>query len=699
MLLDQSSSQLLKTHFIGRDGFVWWVGQIASRETSKWDKADLKNKQAGKELYYNRVKVRIFGYHPLNDTELPDDKLPWAHILVPPGESNGVGKVGKAHGYQGGETVIGFFLDGDDGQQPVIFGSLYKSSEIKTYGPNSKLQPWDPYQPASHNSLPPTQSGGQNVGTGKGSPDTPGIPSKGNSSGIENVASEKEEQHTGAMKSFADGLCNKTVQPTLCNKNRFAKITAAIESLLKKLKNYQNIANTYYKEKIKNKITDFSGEISKVSAIVAGDISSYIKQGMMFLFEEISKILGLSFGGLYPKTKQSEIAKTIDTILEAIYAIFKQIGLSLPDLVSDALTNFVGNAVAATACAVQNFLGQLLSKILATINETILPLLDKINSLVQGALGSAANLLEQSLNLIGVISQLLNYAKPEKFCPKPTTFSMCGGIDFGSVVSDMKGLVNGVGDVGKLVGKLGSDMKDIGNLKLDLNSCNPKKEVCGPPKFVITGGGGEGAAATPIVNGLGKVIGAILNNPGSNYTSAPNVSIIDPCGFGNGAQAIAIMEQIPPNSKFTPGSPKNDGKQVEKIIILDPGSGYLNSTQIQEYGNGDTKDNNVATTGDKKSYVGIVTNVEILNPGYGYDNNTVVTVGECATSFKLGPDGEFTKVTVEAGCNVDDLPDVTINSENGAAAQLVPVLSFVEVGVTTTTSGISTGVLKVIDCV
>lgn len=697
MLLDQSSSQLLKTHFIGRDGFVWWVGQIASREKSKWDKTDLKNKKAGEELYYNRVKVRIFGYHPLNDTDLPDEQLPWAHILVPPGESNGVGKVGKAHGYQGGETVLGFFLDGDDGQQPVIFGSLYKSSEIKTYGPNSKLQPWDPYQPAAHNSLPPTQAAGQNVGTGKGSPDSPGIPSKGNSSGIENVASEKEEQHAGAMKSFADGLCSKTVQPTLCNKNRFAKITAAIESLLRKLRNYQNIANTFYKDKIRNKITDFSAEISKVSAMVAGDISSYIKQGMMFLFEKISKVLGLTFGGLFPKTKQSQIGKIIDTILEAIYAIFKKIGLSLPDLVSDALTNFVGNAIAATACAVQNFLAQVLSKILATINETILPLLDQINSLVQGALGSAANLLEQSLNLIGVISQLLNFAKPEKFCPPPTTFTMCGGIDVGSVVSDMKALVNGVGNVGKLAGKLGSDMKDFGDLKLDLNSCNPKKEVCGPPKFVITGGGGDGAAATPIVNSLGKIVGAILTNPGKDYTSAPNVSIIDECGLGDGAQAIAIMKQIPPNSQYPPGSPKNPTTSVEKIIILEPGNGYLNSPQIQEYGGADTN-NTKGITGDTKSYVGIVTDVEIVNPGYGYDNNTIVSVGECATSFKLGPDGEFVKVTVEAGCNVDDLPEVTINSENGAAAQLVPVLSFVEVGVTTT-AGISTGVLKVINCV
>ena len=33
--------------------------------------------------------------------------------------------------YQGGEVVVGFFFDGADGQQPVIFGTLFRQSFIK----------------------------------------------------------------------------------------------------------------------------------------------------------------------------------------------------------------------------------------------------------------------------------------------------------------------------------------------------------------------------------------------------------------------------------------------------------------------------------------------------------------------------------------------------------------------------------------
>ena len=729
MLLDQSSSQLLKTHFIGRDGFVWWVGQIASRETSKWDAVDLKNNKDDEELYYGRVKVRIFGYHTANSQDIPDDKLPWAHVLIPPGEANGVGKIGKAHSYQGGETVIGFFLDGDDAQQPVIFGSLYKSSKIKSNPINSEFKPFNPYQPRTHNSLSPTQVAGKNVGTGQGSPETKGTPANNNSAGLENVAAEQGEKKDtpAAFTAFSDKLCNKSVQPTLCNKNRFAKITAAIESLLKKLKNWQNVANNYYKDKIRNKITDFSGEIRKVANVVSGDISAYIKMGMNYLFEELSKKLGLTFGGLYPKTKQSEVGKTIDKVLEAIYAILKQIGLSLPGLVGDALTNFVGNAIAPKLCAIQNFLGQLLSKILATIEGAILPLLDQINSIVQGALGSVTNLLSQALNLIGVIQQLLNYADPKKYCPPPKTFSMCGGLNFGSVITDLQGVVSGIGNIGKLIGNIGDSINSFGDLNLDLNSCDPKKTICNPPKIVITGGGGFGAEASAVVNGKGKIVGAILKNPGFGYISPPAVSIIDECDLGGGAQAISVLPQIPPNSPYLPGSPLNPGSPIESIVVLQPGENYLNAPKQIEYGidpitgigtTGTTtpgggqlpptpqtgistqKSENKLTDEDGKTYVGIITDVYIENPGYGYDDNTTINVGDCIATAEVGPDGEIIKVNMLANCPVDDIPPVIINSDNGAAAKLIPKVSFIENTITQAPQ-ISTGqtVTSVIDCV
>jgi hypothetical protein len=691
MLLDQSSTQLLRTHFLGKDGFVWWIGQVALPTTSRWNESNLPNKVEGVELYYNRVKVRIFGYHTGNCSELPDDKLPWAHILIPPGESNGVGKQGKAHNYQGGETVIGFFLDGDDAQQPVIFGSLYKSAEIKSISVDevasklcSEFKPFDPNPPKLHNSLSPKTPGGQNVGTGRGDINSQGQPAKSNKSGIDNISSLDKKTTPTATILFAEKLDNKSAKPTLCNDNSFNKIAVAIDRLLKKIKNYQNIANNYYYDKVRNKITNFQGEVRKIASLISADVSVYIKNGMNFLFEELSKKLGLTFGGLFPKTKQSQIGKQIDEILEKIYCAFKKIGFSLFDLINEALDNFIGNAIGATICVIQNFLGQLLSKILATIESVILPLLDSLNALFQNALGSVTNLLSNAMNLLGLIEGLLSCANPSKYCDTPQTFSIAQGIDIG-LVSDVAGLVNSVGNIGGLIENAG-DILSVGDINLDENGCLASSRVCGPPKIVILGGGGSGATANAVVNNNGEVIGAIVTNTGSNYIEPPVVSIIDPCENGQGARATAILGNVP-----------GGGLGVIFIVIDNPGDGYLNREVVEKYGDEDEDfgvNPNIDTIGD--SYVSIVESAVIKNPGYGYDENTKVKIGNCETKIEIGPGGSIIGITVEAGCFVDEIPPVTINSENGAAAVILPVLGFNKVGIGSTFVGT---VIKVIDCV
>ena len=39
----------------------------------------------------------------------------------------GQGGLGESSSMVGGETVFGFFLDGEEGQQPVIFGALQRN--------------------------------------------------------------------------------------------------------------------------------------------------------------------------------------------------------------------------------------------------------------------------------------------------------------------------------------------------------------------------------------------------------------------------------------------------------------------------------------------------------------------------------------------------------------------------------------------
>jgi len=91
------------TNFAGKDGFIWWVGAIE-------DRAD--------PLGIGRCQVRIFGWHTSNKLKLPKDDLPWAHPMYPLNSS----RIFSAP--QVGEWVVGFFLDGESAQQPVMMGIL-----------------------------------------------------------------------------------------------------------------------------------------------------------------------------------------------------------------------------------------------------------------------------------------------------------------------------------------------------------------------------------------------------------------------------------------------------------------------------------------------------------------------------------------------------------------------------------------------
>lgn len=97
---------------MGRDGFYWFMGKVVDRN----DTAQL-----------GRVRVRVFGIHPDDETLVPNDHLPWA-IPVQPVTSAGVFGVGLSPtGLLVGSYVFGFFADGQDAQIPVVIGSIASS--------------------------------------------------------------------------------------------------------------------------------------------------------------------------------------------------------------------------------------------------------------------------------------------------------------------------------------------------------------------------------------------------------------------------------------------------------------------------------------------------------------------------------------------------------------------------------------------
>ena len=155
-MIDQFSA-LGKTNFVGKDGFNWWIGQIAPPEP--WRKVNAY--QAQEQSYqHNRVKVRIIGYHPFDcqGVELPDEDLPWADVMIPNHSGSGQASLGENMILTGGETCIGFFLDGDDAQQPVIIVIIgynnIANNDIKTiYSDDDYFAPFTPVHNFSRNTV------------------------------------------------------------------------------------------------------------------------------------------------------------------------------------------------------------------------------------------------------------------------------------------------------------------------------------------------------------------------------------------------------------------------------------------------------------------------------------------------------------------------------------------------------------------
>ena len=140
-----------KTNFIGQDGFTWWVGKIAPIES--------QGKQVTGDGWGNRFKVRIIGYHPRGKSELKDADLPWAIALLPATAGTGAANKGQSVKYRPGDSVIGFFIDGNNAQVPVIMGALGRTNDVSQDAPD----PEDGFAPSTAFS--------KNVPTGDGTLD------------------------------------------------------------------------------------------------------------------------------------------------------------------------------------------------------------------------------------------------------------------------------------------------------------------------------------------------------------------------------------------------------------------------------------------------------------------------------------------------------------------------------------------------
>lgn len=743
-MIDES---FIKSNFLGRDGFVWWIGQVADPSTWRNEKTrvDTKDGEPNKEGWAYRCKVRIIGYHSFDRNELDDKDLPWAHILTSASDgAPGQGGFGKLPLLIGGESVVGFFLDGEEAQQPVVMGCFHRSPIVENV---DKPNPFEPFTGRKGNLTGgATRDKGQSDGTikevdsklGEGSQfemfsnpqfgvdtegsldldpgfspltsDTSG--GAGSSFGSQKVPQDQLFYGEQAENAFLDEFkkAGAVEGENGCGNNVLAQITKALQTFIQTINGLEKTALGFI-DPVRNVVVDIQQTIRSVARLVAS-IMKFVINGMR---DNIFKLVGKLFkllGITIPSPFQLPISEAAKNILNIIFCLFEKLFGPLLDFIMGLLNGVVGKSPNIPRCAVEEITASLVNKLADMIDGALSSVLSGLDWLANG-ISSIAGALTGGLNMI---SQLLSFLSCDSLaCKSTTSWDPFSGLSFpamdswNNIIGNMD-ILNAFGGADDALGYLSV----FGSSDTPFKTCrekivNPQTQEdlapmpigtkfykCIPPEVTIYGDG-VGAKAKAVISEVdGSVVTFLLCDSGKGYTYPPEIKVVDNSNYGKGCDAQTTVSN---------GS-------IQSIYIKNTGSGYCQTNLTEE-----TSPTGVGSTGtetktpcldvgDKRlsnSVVGVNTSLVIVKPGLGYTSGDTIQVGDCFYQPVLTANGSIIDFKSSGTCKQQfkTRPTVSINTRTGAGAEIYPVLQFVPQFITDNPDlsvGI-TSVVNVVDCV
>ena len=659
------------TNFIGRDPMQWWIGQVTDPDKGEWgDSYEKKQAEDGEDIYSLRCRVRIVGYHG-NDVDLPDKDLPLAHVLLPSNTST-TGGCGKTLQYQGGEVVVGFFFDGEDGQQPVIFGTLFKQPFIRDGLKNSEFDAkkqidFVPYTPPKVR---------QRAGKQRFFSESPWPGQMTPGELLKSIATKQKEAST-----------NITIDnPTACEDNEISKISNAIKDFTRKLETFQQLnESSTYVDPIYGGIIDIKSELRLTSLKIHNSTTKLVRRARSWLIQDTLDKLNLTLEEKTPKTLQAPVGQATKSLTDVIFCNIEKIQEQLKDYLSKSLENMIGQVLDVPVCGVENFLSDMFGQINNIIDTTMGDLFGQLNNIQGGGIALPSETFSKAIKFANIITNVLDCDRLN--CPEPQSFNAKNGVSK-SVEDTFDNIIDKVG-LDRLT-SFADDLEKSIPAKPSRPDCSTNVLKCGPPRVDFIGSSGEGASGSAIINAVGQIIGVAINGPGFGFKEPPLLSFFDSCDKGSGAGGYARL---------------NEDGSIADVVITDPGSGFLpNTTETDLDGNVKelTPDPNANYDGEQ-SYVTSLDDVVVENTGFGYDDNdtasvsggsvasagdtlpgdatsdTIQKIGQAEVELKI-QDGLIVGVNVvNGGFGFTKLPEITINSDTGAGAKLLPVLKFTKV--------------------
>ena len=698
------------TNFWGKDPMQWWIGQVTDPDKGKWGDS-LEKTQADdpdkKDIYAHRCRVRIVGYHDCAD-DLPDEDLPLAHILLPPNTAT-TGGCGETVQYQGGEVVVGFFMDGEDAQQPVIFGTLFKqpfvADELTTSEFNAKKQTcFKPYTP-------------------------PKV--------VQTAGKQQQHQASPWPRSFTPGEVIKTIAQkqkeastnivtdafSPCEDNEISKISNAIKDFTRKLETLQelNEASTYV-DPIYGGIVDIQSEVKLATGRIHNSMTKLIRRGRSWLIQDTLDKLDKTMEGSVDKFNQVVLGQATNALTSVIFCNIEKIQDSLVDYLSKSLENMIGQVLDVPICGIENFMSDMFGQINNLLDSSLGSMFGQLNNIQGGGIALPSKTFSKAIKFANIITNVLDCDKVN--CPpEPTSFSSKNGVSK-SIEDAFENIIDKAGLNSKLTPLLDTidNAIDASPTRPD---CSTNVLKCGPPRVDFLGSSGQGATGSAIVNALGNIIGVAINGTGFGFKEPPLLSFFDSCDKGSAAGGYPQMGRVSPltynqsdsdnglipdgfnigdiqrDSNGNPiyvSDPNGSELGVVGVVITNSGEGYLpNTTETDIDGNVKEliPDPNANYDGEV-SYVTSLGDVIVQNTGFGYDDNDTASVsGDTLTDDATGdtiqgPGQAEVELNIQnglvVGANVvnggfgfTELPDITINSDTGAGAKLLPVLKFTKV--------------------
>lgn len=585
----------IKTHSIGRDGYVWWVGQIASEDSWKENKPE-NPKDSNEDIkgFGERYRVAIVGYTPFDTQEVTDDELQWASVEYPVTAGAGGRASSQSANLAQGDFVRGYFLDGEEGQIPIICAVIGRNeyqaitknrpdgvrftnysgfvSEPETYIPfytQKLIQGGEIILPSQ------TEENGGNMfvpGTAGGTPNNPFLVESvtGSSSVIEAAAKAASEETT-----------NPLALPSDCEPIPLGKIQKEIQNIVVEIQKLQKSVYSYANA-VTTQISDIQEQINKA----LNKAAKFVASGIKWIFTEIQKFVIKTTNDTLKKTyfllfpnERPGLKTAVESINDLIACLFRKLIGQLLSMIGNFLKDAANRAINGLECLVENLIGNILGKLLGAISSIINGALSSITSLI----GQAAGIVGEILGIItDVLSFLSCEEKPQ--CSTVDEWNILSGAskvsagDIGSIVDKAKniaatvqGSVENVGD--SIDNAFNMDFSDVFNQ----TSCDTGPVFCGPPTAQFFGSG-VGAAGNLVIGALGEVIGIDMASFGVGYDDKSYSKVYDNCGKGKGAYIRPIVDTYTDDEG-------NTQTGIVDIEIIEPGTGYLPAPDGSRGGN------------------------------------------------------------------------------------------------------------------